>query len=54
MCHQGRDVVGSLSKRGKVDVDNVQAIVQIVAEAAAFNFIFQVFVGGGKDAHIGL
>ena len=50
--HQ-RDVLGALAEGREVDPHDVEAIEQIFAEAADFDFLLEVPVGGGDDSNVG-
>jgi len=52
--YQQWNVFSPLSQRWKVDGDDVQAIEEVVAEPAFAHQLFQVNVGGGDDAYVGL
>ena len=54
MPHQVRDVFGALAQRRHRDREHVQAIEQVFAEAAAFDVVDQVAVGGRDDPHVDL
>ena len=50
--HQQRDILHALAQRGHLDWENVEAVVQVFAEAAHLDHAFEVLVGGRDDAHI--
>ena len=52
MLGQHWDVVGTLAKRGQMQRDDVESIVQIRAEGAAANLFFQLAIRGGDQPHI--
>ena len=52
--HEQRDVVAPLAQRRNPDVEDLQAIVQILAEVAAFHRLAQVAVGRGDHTGVGL
>ena len=54
VLHQQRDVVAALAQRRQVDADDVQPIVEVLAEPALFHLLLQVDVGRGDDAHVDL
>ena len=54
MAGQQRNVVATFAQRGQSQPDHVQAVKKIFAEQAALHADFQVLVGGGDDAHVGL
>ena len=37
-----------------VNWDNVQSVEEVFAERAFLDFLVQIFVGGGNDAHVDL
>lgn len=47
-----RDVAGALAERGEVDGDDVDAVVEVFAEAAGVDHLFEVFVGGADEAEV--
>ena len=51
---QRQDVLGAVAQRRQVDVDDVQPVEQVLAEAAVRQALFQILVGGGDDAHVDL
>ena len=51
---QQRNVLAPLAQRRHADADHVQAMVEILAEAAFAHARLEVLVGGGDDAHIRL
>src|SRR2546430_9243264 len=46
------NVVGALAQGGHVDVDHVEAVVEIGAEPAAPDVVLQIAVGGGDEPHV--
>ena len=50
---QRQDVLGPLAQRRDVELDHVQPVEQVLAEAARLDLLFQVAVGGGEDARVG-
>ena len=54
MPHQIRDVLGPLAQRRHRDREHVQAVEQVLAEAAALHVGDQVAVGRRDDAHVDL
>ena len=53
MRRQRRDVAAALAQRRQQDVDDVQAIEQILAEATLGDLLLQVAVGRGDQADVG-
>ena len=51
---QRRDVLAPLAQRRDLDVDDVEAVVEVVAELARLDLAPQVAVGGGDDADVDL
>ena len=51
-CDQRRDVVLPLAQRRQVDVDDVQPVVEVLAEAALVHHLLEVAVGGRDDARV--
>ena len=51
---QRRDVLAALAQRRDLDAEDVEAVVEVVAEAAGLDLAAQVAVGGGDDAHVDL
>jgi hypothetical protein len=54
VVRQGQDVVDALAQRRQPQRNDVQAVVEIFAEAAVGDALAQVGVGGGDDAHVDL
>ncbi len=48
------DVVSPLAQRRQVNVDDVQAIVEILAETTRPDLVFEHPIGGGDDADVDL
>ncbi len=48
------DVLLAVAQRRKLEADDVQAVEEVFAEAAFFDGLLQVDVGGGDDAHVHL
>ena len=46
------NVVAPSAKRGDPDDDHVQAVVEVFAEGASRDLVFEVGVGGGDDPHV--
>src|ERR1041384_8096757 len=42
----------ALAQRGEVDVQHVQAVVQVAPELAGEHLLAQVLVGGGQHPHV--
>ena len=53
MGRQERDVFLALAERHDLDGKNIQAVIKVFPEAAGGDFLFQIAIGGGDDAHIG-
>ena len=51
---QERQVLGAGAQRRHLDVEDVEAVVEVLAELAALHHVLQVAVGGGDDAHVDL
>ena len=49
---QVRDVLGARAQRGQLDANDVQAVIQVLAEQAAHHPLLQVLVARGDDAHV--
>ncbi len=52
MAQQGRNVFLAVAQRRQGDIDDVQAVIQVLAELAFLHQLRQVGVGGGQDAHV--
>ncbi len=52
MAGQGRDVLAAIAERRDPQHDDLQAIIEILAEAALADQGGEVAVGGGDDAHV--
>src|SRR5450830_1067791 len=50
---QGQDVFAAFAQRRQVQGDDVEAVQQVFAEAAVAHHVFEIQVGGRKDAYIG-
>ncbi|MPN53112.1 hypothetical protein SDC9_200776 [bioreactor metagenome] len=51
---QQRDVLAPFAQRRQADADDVQAMEEILAEQPVLDPAFQVLVGRGDDADVGL
>ena len=51
---QQRNVLAALGQPRQVDRDHLQPVVQVAAERAGRDRVFQVAVGGRQDAHVDL
>ena len=51
-ARQHGDVVAALAQRRQADGDHVQAVVEVLAEAAGADLVLQVPVGGGEHADV--
>jgi hypothetical protein len=49
-----RDVLGPLPQRRHVDGEDVEAVVEVLAEAALSDLVCQVTIGRGDNAHVDL
>ena len=49
---QDDDVVAAVAQRRQVQVDDVEAVVEVLAEAAGLDLDVEVAVGGGEDADV--
>src|SRR5208282_3989979 len=54
VASQERNIFAALAQGWKLYGNNAQAIVQIFAEAAFSNFLFELLVGGGDDANVNI
>ena len=54
VSEQRRHVFAAIAQRGQLQVNDVQAVIQILAEAAFADEREQIDVGGGDDADIDL
>ncbi len=52
MVGEREQVLGALAQRRQVDVHDVEAVVEILAEGARLEARVEVLVGGGDDAHV--
>ena len=52
MGRQQRDILGPLVQRRQVNLDHVQAVVQILAELPLLDHLGQRAVGGSDHAHV--
>src|SRR3569623_481325 len=51
---QQRDVFLTLTQRRHLDGKHVESVVEVLAEVAFGNLLFEIAVGGGDDAHVGM
>ena len=51
---KGHDVVGTLAERRRAQADDIQPIVEIVAETSGCDLLREVTVGGGDYAGVNL
>ena len=49
-----RDLLAPLAQRRQLQADDVEAVEEVLAEAALGDELFEVGVGGGDDAHVDL
>ena len=54
MLGDQRDVFHPLAQRRQVDGDDIETIVEILAKDLLFDPLFEIGVGGGDDAYVGL
>ena len=54
VAREHRNVFEPLAQRGQAQADHVQAVEQVLPEAALFNALLQVLVGGCDHTHVGL
>ena len=54
MAHQFRNILRPLAQRRYRDRKHVQAVEQVLAEAAVLHVGDEIAVGGGDDAHVDL
>ena len=52
VLHEDRDVLVPLLQRREVDVEDVQAEVEVLAEAAALDLVLELAVRGADHAHV--
>ena len=52
VVNEGGYLIAALAQRGDRQADDVQAVVQVLTEAAILNELLEVGVGGGDDAHV--
>ena len=52
MAREERDVLGALGERGQPQRHDVEAVVEVLAEAAGLLLLREVAVRGGDDAHV--
>jgi hypothetical protein len=52
--HQGLDVITSFTQRGEVDRDDVEPVIQILAEPTCFYLLKEVAIRGGNDPGVDL
>ena len=52
MIDQERDVLRTLAQGGQVELDDPQAVVEVVAKFFLFHQVGQVAVAGGDQAHV--
>ena len=51
---EGKDVLGAFAQGGEVNLENGEAVEEVFAEAAGFDFVVEVAVGGGEEARGGV
>ena len=54
MLREQRDVAGAIPQRGQSDREDVQAVVEILAQPALGDGLRRVAIAGRDDAHVGL
>ena len=52
MLHEQRDVFPAIAQRRQLDLNDIQPIVEILAEAAVLDHLRQIGVGRGDDSHV--
>ena len=52
MLDQQGNIFLAIAQRGKLDGNHIQAVIQILAEAAFAHQAQQIQIAGGDDAHI--
>ena len=52
VAQQERDILAPFAKGGKVKVDDVQAVVEVLPEFPPDDLLLQVLVARGDEAHI--
>ena len=52
LAGQRQDVLAPLAQRRDVQFHHVEAVEQVFAETAGFDFLLEVAVGGGEDAGV--
>ena len=52
VARQHHDVVAAIAQRRQVQVHDVEAVVEVLAEAAGLHLDLEVAVGGGEDADV--
>ena len=52
MASEQWNVFAALAQRRKLQRNDAQAVVEVLAEAAFGDFLFEVLVGGGDDADV--
>ena len=50
VVHQQRQIFFVLAQRWKMDVENVQSEIEVLAQVSVGDRLFGIFVGGGDDA----
>ena len=54
LAGQRQNVLAALAQRRHEDFHHVQPVEQVLAKSARFDFLFEVAVGGGEDAGVGV
>src|SRR5262245_33847347 len=52
MCAQQGDVLGPFTKRGYLQWENVQAVIEVATKLPGSHFLGQVGIGGGHNPHV--
>src|SRR6266498_197634 len=52
MAGQRQDVFPSIAQGRHVQLDDIQAVKQIFAEPASFDFVLEITVGGGENTRV--
>ena len=53
MLRQQGNVFAPLAQRGQVNLNHVEAVIEVLSESLLSHFLRQVFVGGSDDSHFG-
>ena len=53
MSREEPGVLAAMTERGHVDGKDVESIVEVLAETATLDLLFEISIGGGDDPDIG-